>query len=154
MLPMPQRSDARPARRELSPKGPESAGGFTLLEILVAMTILGVGFVALFGVLSCSLGTVSRIGDRETLVRSAQMKLNELCLSLRQGQEPPDRSGELAGKYRWRADIRTVAGDEETEVQPDYRLARVRLRVTWQGSRAENQYLLETMTWVPSPPEQ
>lgn len=144
---------ARPARRESGFRGSESAGGFTLLEILVAMTILGVGFVALFGVLSTSLGTVSRIGDRETLVRSAQMKLNELCLNLRQGQEPPHRSGEFAGKYRWRADIRTIDGGEEAEVRPDYRLARVRLRVTWQGSRAENQYLLETMTWVPSPPE-
>ena len=154
MLPMPHKPAAGPARREIHPSSAECAGGFTLMEILVAMTILGVGFVALFGVLSTSLGTVSRIGDRETLVRSAQMKLNELCLSLRQGQEPPQRSGELAGKYRWRADIRTVAEDEETEVRPDYRLARVRLRVTWRGSRAENQYLLETMTWVPSPPEQ
>ena len=151
---MPPNPEAGPARRAPRPGSAESAAGFTLLEILVAMTILGVGFVALFGVLSASLGTVSRIGDRETLVRSAQMKLNELCLSLRQGQEPPERSGEFAGKYRWRAEIRTVAGDEETEVQPDYRLARVRLRVTWRGSRAENQYLLETMTWVPSPPEQ
>lgn len=129
------------------------AGGFTLLEILVAMTILGMGFVALFGVLSASLDTVSRIGERETLVRSAQMKLNELCLSLRQGREPPQQSGEFAGKYRWRADIQAVGALEETEVQPDYRLTRVRLRVTWRGSRAENHYLLETMTWVPSPPE-
>lgn len=152
MLQMPQETAARLARREPHPRGAESAGGFTLMEILVAMTILGVGFVALFGVLSTSLGTVSRIGERETLVRSAQMKLNELCLNLRQGQEPP-RSGEFAGKYRWRADIRTINGDEEAAVRPDYRLARVRLRVTWQGSRAENQYLLETMTWVPSPPE-
>ena len=38
--------------------------GFTLMEVLVAVTILGVGFVALFGVLSGSLGTVSRIEDR------------------------------------------------------------------------------------------
>ena len=154
MLSMPHKPAARPARGEPRPRSAESTGGFTLLEILVAMTILGVGFVALFGLLSTSLGTVSRIGDRETLVRSAQMKLNELCLSLRQGQEPPYRSGEFAGKYRWRAEIRTVAGDEETAAEPDYRLARVRLRVTWQGSRAENQYLLETMTWVPSPREQ
>ena len=154
MLSMPRKPAARPARREPRPRSAQSTGGFTLLEILVAMTILGVGFVALFGVLSASLGTVSRIGDRETLVRSAQMKLNELCLSLRQGQEPSHRSGEFAGKYRWRAEIQTIAGDEETAAQPDYRLARVRLRVTWQGSRAENQYLLETMTWVPSPREQ
>ena len=153
MLPMPHQPAARPARREPRPRSAVSTGGFTLLEILVAMTILGVGFVALFGVLSTSLGTVSRIGDRETLIRSAQMKLNELCLSLRQGREPPHRSGEFAGKYRWRAEIRTVAGDEETAVQPNYRLARVQLQVTWQGSRAENQYLLETMTWVPSPAE-
>ena len=42
-----------------------ASGGFTLMEVLVAVTILGVGFVALFGVLSGSLRTVSRIGDRE-----------------------------------------------------------------------------------------
>ncbi len=129
------------------------AEGFTLLEVLVAMTILGIGFVALFGVLSTSLRTVSRIGEREKLVRSAQMKLNELCFSLRQGREIPNRSGNFAGKYRWRAEVQTVDAVERTRAHPDYRLARVRLRVTWKGRRAENQYLLETMTWVPSQPD-
>ena len=129
------------------------AAGFTLLEILVAMTVLGIGFVALFGVLSNSLRNVSRIEERGKLVRSAQMKLNEICLNLRLGRELSRRSGDFAGKYRWRAEVRTVDGVERTETLPDYRLARVRLQVTWQGSRAENQYLLETMTWVPTPPQ-
>ena len=92
----------KPASRSETPnprlKG-AAAPGFTLMEVLVAVTILGVGFVALFGVLSGSLSTVSRIEDREELVRTAQMKLNEICLSLRQGREPAARSGEFGGKY-------------------------------------------------------
>ena len=132
----------------------KAAEGFTLMEVLVAVTILGVGFVALFGVLSGSLQSVSRIEDRETLVRTSQMKLNEICLALRQGREPDARSGEFGGKYRWRARIQAAGGPEEEGPRRAYRLARVRLQVTWQGSQSENRYLLETMTWVPAPPEQ
>ena len=128
--------------------------GFTLMEVLVAVTILGVGFVALFGVLSGTLGTVTRIEDRETLVRTAQMKLNEICLALRQGREPAARSGEFGGKYRWRAEIEAAGGDEEEGARRAYRLARVRLQVTWPGSESENRYQLETMTWVPVPRDQ
>ena len=135
------------------PPSKPPAPGFTLMEVLVAVTILGVGFVALFGVLSGTLGTVSRIEDRETLVRTSQMKLNEICLALRQGREPAARSGEFGGKYRWRAEIE-AAGDEEEGPRRAYRLARVRLQVAWPGSQAENRYALETMTWVPVPRDQ
>ena len=144
------RSDAPGPR----PKGGTAARGFTLMEVLVAMTILGVGFVALFEVLSGSLGTVARIEDREALVRKAQMRLNEICLVLRQGREPAARSGEFGGKYRWQAEIEAAGGDEEKGPRRAYRLARVRLQVTWPGSRNQNRYLLETTTWVPTPREQ
>ncbi len=143
MLPMAQKPASKPA-----------AQGFTLMEVLVAVTILGVGFVALFGVLSGSLQSVSRIEDRETLVRNAQMKLNEICLALRQGRQPAARSGEFGGKYRWRAQIEAAGGDEEEGPRRAYRLARVRLQVAWPGSGSENRYQLETMTWVPVPREQ
>ena len=136
------------------PPSKPPAPGFTLMEVLVAVTILGVGFVALFGVLSGTLGTVSRIEDRETLVRTSQMKLNEICLALRQGREPAARSGEFGGKYRWRAEIEAAGGDEEEGPRRAYRLARVRLQVAWPGSEAENRYQLETMTWVPVPRDQ
>lgn len=130
------------------------APGFTLMEVLVAVTILGVGFVALFGVLSGSLSTVSRIEDREELVRTAQLKLNEICLALRQGREPAARSGEFGGKYRWRAEIEAAGGDEDEGPRRAYRLARVRLEVTWPGNQGDNRYALETMTWVPAPRDQ
>ena len=125
------------------------------MEVLVAVTILGVGFVALFGVLSGSLRTVSRIGDRETLVRTAQMKMNRICLALRQGREPDGPLGRirrqvpLAGRDRKRPAATRKEGPRRS-----YRLARVRLQVAWQGSQSENRYLLETMTWVPAPPQQ
>ena len=153
MLNVAHQPAARPVRLGCCPKGAESPPGFTLMEVLVAVTILGVGFVALFGVLSGSLRTVSRIGDRETLVRTAQMKMNRICLALRQGREPDARSGEFGGKYRWRAEIEAAGGDEKEGPRRAYRLARVRLQVAWQGSQAENRYLLETMTWVPTPLE-
>ena len=136
------------------PASRPAAAGFTLMEVLVAVTILGVGFVALFEVLSGSLATVSRIEDRETLVRTSQMRLNEVCLALRQGREPPVRSGEFGGKYRWQAEIEAAGGSEEEGPRRAYRLARVRLQVAWPGSEGENRYSLETMTWVPVPPEQ
>ena len=153
MLTVAQKPAARPDTPGPRPTG-TAAEGFTLMEVLVAVTILGVGFVALFGVLSGSLAAVSRIEDRETLVRTSQMKLNQICLALRQGREPAARSGEFGGKYRWRAEIQAAGGPEEEGPQRAYRLARVRLQVTWQGRQAENRYLLETMTWVPVPRDQ
>ena len=144
---------SNPAKPVPRPKG-APAPGFTLMEVLVAVTILGVGFVALFGVLSGTLGTVTRIEDREVLVRTSQMKLNEICLALRQGREPAARSGRFGEKYRWQAEIESAGGDEEEGPRRAYRLARVRLQVTWPGTEGENRYSLETMTWVPVPREQ
>lgn len=154
MLTVARKPAAEPDTPGPRPKGTADASGFTLMEVLVAVTILGVGFVALFGVLSGTLGTVSRIEDREELVRTAQMKLNQICLALRQGGEPPARSGEFGGKYRWRAEIEAAGVDEEDGPRRAYRLARVRLLVAWPGGQAENRYQLETMTWVPVPPDQ
>ena len=84
MLTMAEQIAARPgpavgSMRNVTRQTPPEAApgaGFTLMEVLVAVTILGIGFVALFGVLSGSLAAVSRIEDRETLVRTAQMKMN------------------------------------------------------------------------------
>ena len=151
MLPITHKPAAELDTRRSRPTG-ATAPGFTLMEVLVAVTILGVGFVALFGVLSGSLGTVSRIEDRETLVRTAQMKLNEICLALRQGREPDARSGEFGGKYRWQAEIEDAGGDEEREVPAGPTGWPVSgSRSPGRAARPRTAIKLETMTLGPRP---
>src|SRR2546422_4402874 len=60
--------------------------GFSLMEVLVAVVLLGIVYATLFGLMSTSLKNVSRIEEREKIVRFGQMKLNELVVRAKRGE--------------------------------------------------------------------
>lgn len=134
---------------------PSSAAskGFTLMEVLVALAILGITFTVLFGLLSGSLRNIDRVGEREKILRLARMKLNELILQANRGIVLPQSSGQWDGRYRWKSSIVAVSpedGQESPSQQsPPYLLARIKLSVTWTSRGGEIEFPLETATWMP-----
>jgi general secretion pathway protein I len=54
--------------------------GFTLLEVLVATTIMGIAVVTLLSSISTSLRNASRLTDHERAATLARQKMNELLL--------------------------------------------------------------------------
>jgi prepilin-type N-terminal cleavage/methylation domain-containing protein len=127
--------------------------GFSLMEVLVAMMILGIAFSTLFGLISGSLRNVDRIQEHDKIVRFGQMKVNELVLQINQGVSPQQfqLSGSFDEKYRWQASMEPFSALESPNGTPGYSLVRLHLSVIWIGRSGENQFKLETVTWFPIP---
>jgi type II secretory pathway pseudopilin PulG len=119
------------------------------MEVLVGVAILGIVYSILFGLMSASLRNVSRIEEREKVIRYGQMKLNELAIKASQGKSEQVLAGQFDEKYRWQARVERISFGEDADKNNSYRLASVHLSVTWTGRSQQNQYDLDTTTWVP-----
>ena len=113
-----------------APRGTERAAGFTLVEVLVALTIIGlsvVGWMAAYGSELRAMGRAAEVTvatalaeERlETIQLLADDRLPNLPDSLARGTFPEALDG-----YRWEADARTRSGR---------RLAELTVTVTWVG---------------------
>lgn len=125
-----------------------SQRGFSLMEVLVGMMVLGVAFSTLFGLISGSMRNIDRLREHEKVVRYGQMKLNQLVLQMNQGSSPP-LSGVFDAKYRWQATANLLNVLENPVGTPGYSLVRLRLSVQWTGQAGANEYTLQTVTWLP-----
>ena len=80
--------------------------GFTLLEVLIAMTIVGLGVVTLLQIFSLGLRLASRSTCRPTQSPKGARVMDELLArpNLRDGSE----NGTVAPASRWRSQIHTL----------------------------------------------
>jgi len=116
-------------------------GGQTLVEVLVAMTVLGVGLVAVLEAFSVCSGAVSRIKSEaiaKTWSRSimAEIRANPSLLT-------SDESGDLGRDYpgfTWRRQVR------ETGEQG---VLAVRVEVRWKSRGVAREYSLVTLVRMP-----
>ena len=117
--------------------------GVTLLEILIAVSILGICFSALFSGFSTALRSTDRIDRYGRAVEFATSKLNELLVdpTLRAGEV---RAGTTASGLRWRA--RTEVADERPG-SPDQspQLLHVVLEVSWPIRLGTQSFVLESL---------
>lgn len=123
------------------------------MEVLVSMVILGICITILFSLLSGSLRNVDKMGEKEKILRLAQMKMNELLIQANQGIVVPRSSGSWDSKYQWSATTTILSannGDNSSSaVPPPYQLARIKLSVNWTVRGQEQTFPLETSTWMP-----
>ncbi len=121
-----------------------SGAGVSLLEILIAISILGITFTAIFSSMSAALRAASRLDQYRLVVDYATNKLNEVALdpNLAPGREI---SGVSASGLRWKA--RTEVVDTRPGFGPDRRLELVRIvvEVSWKGSAGPQTYALQTL---------
>ncbi len=127
-----------------------SSGGFSLMEVLVAISLLGIVFTSIFSLMTTSLGNIRRIEEREKVLRYSQMKLNELVLRNQQGVEDYPLSGKFDEVYSWKAEVLPYwveEGEEGAVKALPITLVRIRLTVEQQSRSPEEIYALETMGW-------
>ncbi len=127
--------------------------GFSLMEVLVGIAILGIVYATLFSLMSGSLKNVSRVDERETVVQYGQTKLNELVIRARLGELRQVLAGRFDDKYSWQARLEAFDTGEETSRNLPYVVSRIRLSILWSNQSRINEYDLETLTWVPKPKE-
>ena len=106
--------------------------GFTLLEVLVASTIMAIAVGTIFAALSTSLRTASRVTERDQAALQAQRILNDLLANttLPRGQQLQVQLN--AAQYGMEADWRALVSPMESG-PGGWVVDRVALELIWRG---------------------
>jgi len=124
--------------------------GFTLIEVLVALTILAVSLTVLFGIFGHALAR-----NQESQSRMAARTLAASLLA--QAESAPSLSvgavtGRTAPDLAWRIDVRPYGTDEDLQAWPG-QAAEISATVAW-GARGPGQTLtLSTLRLLPKRPQ-
>jgi general secretion pathway protein I len=122
-----------------------SNAGLTLLEVLVALAILSLTMVALYGAMGDSAFRLGSAQAESVAIALARSKLDEVGHTI-----PPivgDASG-TAGGYAWTVTI-AVHGTPEERVAWPATLIDVAVKVSWGEGAAKRSLAVRTMKIVP-----
>jgi general secretion pathway protein I len=132
--------------------------GFTLLEIAVALAIVGIGMVACMQVFSGSLKLQDRASRQSRAVLVARVGMDELLMrpneELRDGCEdrPPGEDG-----FRMRRCVRKAGPEdgveevgEDTETPLEQVLRYLEVAVAWEDGSGEKTYTVRSMRLSPA----
>jgi prepilin-type N-terminal cleavage/methylation domain-containing protein len=121
--------------------------GFTLLEVVVAMTIVGLGVVTLLQIFSFGL----RLGAKSTVQTEAMAYGREMMdeLLLRQKMEDGTEQGSLNDKNRWTSQIQTLRDPSGTlDLGSAWELKELRLDMRMTDAGRERRVELNTLRLV------
>mgnify|MGYP000857576421 FL=1 len=128
------------------------AGGFTLLEVVVTLTILALGVSLVLSLMSGSLGNIRKVQSRTRIVEHAQTVM-ELALLDEAIQGATAFTGDFADGTRWSVQVEEQAPDTAGGTDPGalermpVRLLRYRVEMFAPGSGAP-EFGLETLKLV------
>lgn len=110
-------------------RSPVSNSGFTLIEILVAISILGISLVVVLQLFSGALKS-SRVSDEYTKgIFYAQEKMEEILL--REALTPGEEEGEYDDGYGWRTEILRLEQIEEEASKLPFDTFQIAVDVSW-----------------------
>lgn len=114
--------------------------GFTLVEVLVALVVLALGFLGLEA-LALGIGRALSVAERQTeMAATASAYLEDALTQLRQGRRPADCQVDS---------VRYVVQRRVDVAQPTN--PRVVVAVTARGAAQAEPYLLRSELYLPSP---
>jgi general secretion pathway protein I len=123
---------------------PQTAtAGFTLLEVLVAVAIVGIALVAFLRLHLLSLDATIRAQDLTTAVLLAQGRLATMGAAPEPGEEEGKFEGPELERFRWVSAV-TEHTLELGSTQPPVQLRRVQVTVYWLDGQQQRSYSLET----------
>jgi general secretion pathway protein I len=121
--------------------------GFTLLEMMVATTIMGVAVVGLLSEISSSVHNATRLRDYDRVAQLARERMNELLADYNMprevelsGQFDPAITGGL--EAGWRSQLSTF--EKPSSMVGQLALDRIRLEVWWNASGHRRTIELES----------
>jgi len=121
--------------------------GFTLLEMIVATTILGIAVVGLLAGLSGTTRNAARLREYDRAVQLARVRMNDLLAdtnvphdTVLEGLFPPQVTG--GNEMGWRARV-TTAEVSPVVVFNDFALDRLDLEIWWTAGAQRRSVRLE-----------
>jgi len=130
-----------------------AAAGFSLIEVLVALAIVGLALGAAAATIGTGLMGHEASRDIATALAVADQRLAEAGVT--GGLRPGSHAGDFAGRFAWHL---TVAPYRDAEVKPGaappigFRLFRVAVTVSWRDGRRRRQVALSTLRLGPVAP--
>lgn len=121
--------------------------GFTLLEMIVATTIMGIAVAGLMSGIASTTRNAARLRDYDRVVQLARLRMNGLLADPRvpvnvqqEGRFDPALTGEM--ECGWRAMV-TVAEKSPVPQPGEYVLDRVQLEIWWMSAGKRRTFPLE-----------
>jgi general secretion pathway protein I len=119
--------------------------GFTLIEVVIAMAILGVGLVVIIELFSGGLRLERTSEEVSQAVNYARMKMEEL--SLQEKIEEGIQSGQFNKIFRWETECKKVdvlPPEKVQDITLPIELFQVRVNVFWKSGSKERSTGIET----------
>jgi len=121
--------------------------GFTLLEMIVATSIMGIAVAGLMSGISGATRNAARLRDYDRAVQLASLKMNELLLDPRL-----PRNGALSGNFdpslsggadiSWQAHVESF--ERAARAAPgQMSLDRIQLQISWMSGRERRNFTLD-----------
>lgn len=127
---------------------PVNSFGFTLIEVVIALSLMGLAFIILIELFSGALRLGKTANEYARAAAWAKMKLEEVILQpkLQEGLE----EGELPEKYRWQLEIKKteILKERYGEAPVPFELYQIKLKVNWQSGLKERKLVLETYKFL------
>ena len=123
-----------------------SKAGFTLLEILVAISILAISLVVILQLFSGGLKSRKVSDDYTRGVFHAREKMSEILLSkdLTEGES----GGEFPDSFRWVSLIKLVESGQEEEEKLPFKMFDIQVEILWDAGRSEKHFQVSTIKIV------
>lgn len=123
--------------------------GFTLIEVMVALAILGVGLIIIFELFSGGLRLGRASEEYTKSVNYARMKMEEILI--KQVVEEGVEEGEFDDTFRWQIGIKkmdVLPGEKSAEFKPPVELYQLKVVILWKSGTKERATRLESYKTV------
>jgi prepilin-type N-terminal cleavage/methylation domain-containing protein len=121
--------------------GPETQSGFTLLEVLVSLSILGIAVVVILQLFSVNLKSISLSEDYVRGAVEAEAKMREILDS----QDFTEKSwnGRTENGHRFEASVANVLTERTDNLQ--VKMVEISVTVYWTEAGKERSSILKTL---------
>ena len=123
--------------------------GFTLLEMIVATTIMGIAVAGLMSGIASTTRNAARLRDYDRVVQLARLRMNALLADPivpwnvpQEGRFDPALTGDL--DCGWRAVVTVAERYPQPPQAGDYVLDRVQLEIWWMSAGQRRTFPLES----------
>ena len=120
--------------------------GFTLLEVVVAMAIVGLGVVTLLEIFSLGLRLVTKSSTRTEAVSYGRQVMDEVLIR-REIQEGGEE-GSLGEGHRWRLQVEPRREESEFLPSTGWELKEITLQMQYREGEREKEVEMRTLRLV------
>ena len=123
--------------------------GFTLIEVVIALAILGVGLTVIIELFSGGLRLGRASKEYTKAVNYAQMKMEEILL--KQQVEEGVEEGKFDDTFRWEIGVKKVdilPVEKDRDFNPPAEFFQVKINIIWKSGSKERSTTIESYKMI------